>query len=268
MGKIKTLEILDPTLKQGFAPVPLQVLRSPRLSPSSKTLYALLLSYAWFDAECFPGQERLAQDFGATRQTIKKYLDELKDAQLIDWEQRGFNKTNLYKILPIPHNFELDVNALLHPDVNAALHKVNEVEINKNNDLVRETKFSHFNYKGYSLKYEGERVDILSSESGDTSTLIEETILSGVNTYLETYHQRHEAPHPNLSSSQWETVLDTFTGFVSETGYGLEVEDWEHLTHFILFENNYKKPTDHNLNWIASNPQLLKTAYYKKCYYS
>ena len=43
----KTLVIKDESIRQGFAQVPNIVLRDPTLSGNEKTLYALLLSYAW-----------------------------------------------------------------------------------------------------------------------------------------------------------------------------------------------------------------------------
>ena len=43
------------------------ILRHPDISVGAKTVYAVLLSYAWHNDLCFPGQERLASDIGLTR---------------------------------------------------------------------------------------------------------------------------------------------------------------------------------------------------------
>lgn len=95
------LEILDKSLKKGFAQVPRAVLKADRLSRNAKCLYALLLDYAWQKDSCFPGQGKLAKDLCVSERTIRRDLIELKEHRLIDWNQRGKNKTNLYYILPL-----------------------------------------------------------------------------------------------------------------------------------------------------------------------
>jgi len=100
--KERTLIIRDKTLKQGFTAIPNIVLRSPNLSLQAKMLYALLLSYAWQDGWCFPGQERLAKNMRISDRMVRDYLQELRAIGLIDWEQRGLTKTNVYYINEIP----------------------------------------------------------------------------------------------------------------------------------------------------------------------
>ena len=94
----KTLVILDPTLKKGFTAIPNAVVRAPGLSMAAKGTYAILLSYAWQDDGCFPGQERLAQDGNCDVRSIRRYLVELRDYGLISWRQRGLNRPNVYFI--------------------------------------------------------------------------------------------------------------------------------------------------------------------------
>ena len=98
----KTIVIKDKQLRGGYAIVPTPVLRCTYLSRGAKTAYGLLLSYAWQDDFCFPGQERMAEDCGVSADTLQRDLNELKDIKLIDWTQRGLNKTNIYFILPLP----------------------------------------------------------------------------------------------------------------------------------------------------------------------
>jgi len=98
MNNEKTLVILDPVLKKGFTSVPNIVLYAKNLSMPARCLYSILLSFAWSESECFPGQERLADVAGCTDRTIRKYLDELKEYGLISWVQRGLNQTNVYYI--------------------------------------------------------------------------------------------------------------------------------------------------------------------------
>ena len=55
------VSIADPIALHGFTQLSNFILRNPDLSTNAKTtLRALILSYAWHNNLCFPGQERLA----------------------------------------------------------------------------------------------------------------------------------------------------------------------------------------------------------------
>ncbi len=110
------MEILDKSLKKGFAQVPRIVLKAERLSRNAKCLYALLLDYAWQKDSCFPGQDKLAKDLCISERTIRRDLIELKEYGLIDWNQRGKNKTNLYYILPIDTFDKSDQTKMTDPE--------------------------------------------------------------------------------------------------------------------------------------------------------
>src|SRR4029077_4773388 len=88
----------DVLTAKGFTQVPNHVLVSDRLSPGSKLAYALILTYAWQNDYCFPGQERLATDMGVTRQSANTYVQELQRQKFIDIKRRGQGKTNLYEL--------------------------------------------------------------------------------------------------------------------------------------------------------------------------
>ena len=90
----KTLIIKDSSFKKGFTSVPNVILTSS-LSFGAKTIYSLLLMFAWQEKETFPGQARLAQAAGCTERTVRTYLNELKKEGLITWKQRGLTKTNV-----------------------------------------------------------------------------------------------------------------------------------------------------------------------------
>lgn len=137
----ETIEILDTTLKQGFSQIPRTVLRASNLSMQAKTLYALLLDYAWQKGSCFPGQNRLGKDLGVHRNTIQKYLLELRDFGLIKWDRRGFKQTNIYYILSLDflidqqsdaqERVHQDAQSCVQPDAQGSVHKVEEVEYKK-----------------------------------------------------------------------------------------------------------------------------------------
>lgn len=84
----------------GFAMVPRAILRDPTLSNGAKILTCLLVSYAWQDGNCFPGQKRLAAEAGwRTVKTVQRALSELEAKGKIRKERRGFMKTNRYVLL-------------------------------------------------------------------------------------------------------------------------------------------------------------------------
>ncbi|HZB95789.1 MAG TPA: helix-turn-helix domain-containing protein [Herpetosiphonaceae bacterium] len=94
-----TIYVEDETLRSGFTVIPNGILRHPDLSPGAKLTYMVLLSYAWQQGSCFPGQERMAEDMGAGERSIRRYLKELEAAGFLIIKQRGLGQTNLY-ILP------------------------------------------------------------------------------------------------------------------------------------------------------------------------
>ncbi len=101
----RTVIIEDESLRQftgGFTSVPNRILRNNQISLGSRMCYGMLLSYAWQDDFCFPAQTRLADDLGIGERTVRQYLNELRDAGLITWKQRGLNRPNVYRILKLP----------------------------------------------------------------------------------------------------------------------------------------------------------------------
>jgi biotin operon repressor len=115
-----TIIIQNAALRQGFTQIPNYVLRDGRLSFGARLTYTMLLSYAWQEGSCFPGQERIACDLGVSRQRISEYLRELRKVGYIDWKRRGLGKTNVYYVLDI----EADVTPALHQDVIWGRHPV------------------------------------------------------------------------------------------------------------------------------------------------
>lgn len=88
----------DALSQRGFTQVPNHVLRSGKVSPGAKLAYAMLLSYAWQNDFCFPGQDRLAKDMGASVRSVVRYIQELEAAQFIVVKKRGQGRPNLYEL--------------------------------------------------------------------------------------------------------------------------------------------------------------------------
>ena len=92
------LNTADPIARHGFTQVPNFILRNPDLSANAKTAYSLLLSYAWHNNLCFPGQERLAEHMGTHVSSVSRAIAKLEECSLIEIERRGQGKTNFYTI--------------------------------------------------------------------------------------------------------------------------------------------------------------------------
>ena len=92
------IEFEDEELRQGYTVLKNGYWRAIKTSPGAKLLYFCLLSYAWQDGACFPGQARLAEDCGTTERTVRRWLIELESSGYIEVRQRGLNLTNLYVI--------------------------------------------------------------------------------------------------------------------------------------------------------------------------
>lgn len=102
VNRTKTLIIKEPRYKKDFVQIPFAILRNHGITPIGKALYSDLLSYAWYEDECFPSQERLAWDLGVSVRTIQRVLNELRAIGLIDWKVQGLNQPNIYSIEKIP----------------------------------------------------------------------------------------------------------------------------------------------------------------------
>lgn len=88
----------DAVTAKGFTQVPNFLLRSAELSAGDKLTFAMLLSYAWQNDYCFPGQERLAKDMGLDERSVRRHLKSLQTVGLLAIRRRGQGKTNVYEL--------------------------------------------------------------------------------------------------------------------------------------------------------------------------
>src|SRR5437870_13613143 len=88
----------DAATRQGFTQVPNFLLKSKKLTAGDKMTFAMLLSYAWQNDFCFPGQLRLAKDMGLTERSVRTHLKALEAHGLLTIKQRGQGKTNIYEL--------------------------------------------------------------------------------------------------------------------------------------------------------------------------
>ncbi len=79
-----TLLVENEALRKGFTVIPNYVLRNPLTSLGARMTFTLLLSYAWQEGSCFPGQKRLARDLGIKERMVRYYLTELQKSGFIE----------------------------------------------------------------------------------------------------------------------------------------------------------------------------------------
>src|SRR5260370_33933690 len=91
-----TIVVLNESLKHGFTQLPNYVLKNTRLSFGARLTFAVLLSYAWQEGSCFPGQARMAKGLGTTDRSTRTFLTELRTQGYVDWKQQGLKQPNIY----------------------------------------------------------------------------------------------------------------------------------------------------------------------------
>lgn len=92
------LDGFDPVAAAGFTQVPNIILKSTDLSVGAKLAYAMLLSYAWQNDSCFPGQETLATDLGVSRRSVVTFIKELDRTGFVTVKRQGLGHVNLYTL--------------------------------------------------------------------------------------------------------------------------------------------------------------------------
>ena len=88
----------DIATQRGWTGVPNFILERKEISVGAKLVYAMLLKYAREMDECFPGQDRLARDMGNGERSVRRWLHELEQVNLISIKQRGQGRPNLYTV--------------------------------------------------------------------------------------------------------------------------------------------------------------------------
>jgi DNA-binding MarR family transcriptional regulator len=88
----------DAATARGFTQVPNFLLKSNKLSAGDKLAFAMLLSYAWQNDYCFPGQKRLGEDMGLDERNVRRHLKSLEAQGLLSIQRRGQGKTNIYEL--------------------------------------------------------------------------------------------------------------------------------------------------------------------------
>lgn len=97
----KSVRFANAVWQAGFTMVPNVVLLDGDMSMGARMVYAQLLHYAREKEEAWPGQARLAAQLGCSERSLRTYIGELEEAELIRSRRRGMGRTNVYSI-PAP----------------------------------------------------------------------------------------------------------------------------------------------------------------------
>ena len=73
-----------PRLQRGFGVVAKAVIRNKSIRGPARLLYALLATYADDEGVCYPSNETLAEDLGATPKSVQNWMGELVEAGVIE----------------------------------------------------------------------------------------------------------------------------------------------------------------------------------------
>lgn len=84
--------------RKGFTIAPNVILTTDKLTPHEKTLYLLLRHYSRDDGECWPGQDRLADQVPCARPSLAPMLKKLASHGLIEIRRQGQGLPNLYRV--------------------------------------------------------------------------------------------------------------------------------------------------------------------------
>ncbi len=131
-----------------------RVIFARNLSPQAVRLYLILKSYAYQKNHSFPSYETLCKDLQVKRDAVRRYMQELEAANLIEQRRRGLGLTNVYILksiksarleVPLEHLPEIEIEAdavktrhqedakTRHPNGVQTRHKEIKVEETKRN---------------------------------------------------------------------------------------------------------------------------------------
>lgn len=92
---------MEGILERGYGIIAKKVMRDRNLNVVSKAIYAYICSYAGKGKDAFPSQKLLCEDLAISKNTLGKYIKELKDGSyitVVQHKEKGKFTRNLYTI--------------------------------------------------------------------------------------------------------------------------------------------------------------------------
>ena len=117
----------------GFGIVPKNLMRDNEVSLQAKAVFGYLACYANRDFECFPSRELMCKDLKCGKDTLSKYIKELKEHGYLEVTQAKDNgkfARNIYHLIPCPKKQGTDIEdtvsrSLTIPEINNTNNKNN-----------------------------------------------------------------------------------------------------------------------------------------------
>lgn len=130
MSKIKQTPENSHEIMANFSKIPNELIRSPLLTPTEKTICSVLLSYN----PSFPSYGRIMKDSNVrSRATIAKSLKSLEKFNFIKVIGSSKYRSNLYKFIHHDFRKDIDLNELNSDSSTCEPELVQEVNSNKTN---------------------------------------------------------------------------------------------------------------------------------------
>jgi len=149
----------DTAYYNGYTILPNVLLDDSTLSSNAHRIYSLLRRFAWQSNQCFPSHQTLSELTGFSKSTVIRALHELKKRKLINWKQRGMNKSNIYTLSPLKSAYpKLELSPVtipeLPPTTNQDVSPMTNKEYSVNNTQIKNTQLSltKDKYSSYSLE--------------------------------------------------------------------------------------------------------------------
>ena len=128
--------------EQGYGTIAKKPMKDKKLNVISKAIYAYICSYTGKGEDAFPSQKLICNDLGISKDTLAKYMKELKDSgyvTVVQHKEKGKFAQNLYTVNIIPcmvssDTVRADTETIGYGQVDTNNNNItNNIKINNNN---------------------------------------------------------------------------------------------------------------------------------------
>lgn len=124
---------LQGVFEEGYGFIPKKVMRDKQLNIQAKAIYAYICSYTGKGTDAFPSQKLMSDDLGISKDTLSKYVKQLKELGYISIKQSSDNGKfgrNVYTVNILPYMISSDT-----VDTDTETVGYGEVDSNNNSNL-------------------------------------------------------------------------------------------------------------------------------------
>ena len=124
-------------MKLEFGVVHKVVMKDNTLSIGAKGLYAYLCAYAGNDGSAFPGRDLITYELNIGKDTLGKYMKELKEAKyihVVQEKEEGKFAHNIYHLTPDKEEPYPEISDTVDKDTTINNNTINKITKNNNNN--------------------------------------------------------------------------------------------------------------------------------------